>query len=70
MHQAKQACQQRRQQLTELMQAEGLALAEWEHRVSGMAGFLNHAEGSAEELVAQAKAFSQAHAPGLQGYAV
>ncbi|KAL4452671.1 hypothetical protein ABPG75_008333 [Micractinium tetrahymenae] len=63
---------QRREQLMALLSAEGLPLADWQHRVPGMASFLFSGTGNAEELVAQAKAFSQAAnpPPGLQAYAV
>ncbi|KAL4452675.1 hypothetical protein ABPG75_008337 [Micractinium tetrahymenae] len=72
VHQAQEARSQRREQLTTLMSGEGLNLVDWQHRVPGMHAFLVSGTGSAEELVAQAKAFSQAADPPpcLQAYAV
>ena len=71
-YQASQARTQRREQLVALLAAEGLDLAVWQYRIPGTHGFINHGSGSAEALVAQAVAASQAAnpPPGLQAYAV
>lgn len=71
-HQNLKAQEQRRAELAALLQAEGLSLAAWQSHIPGMDAFMTHSSGSAEALVAQAVAASQAACPlpGLQPYPV
>lgn len=63
---------QRREQLSALMVAEGLALGDWEWRLPGLRLYLQTGGGelTAEEFVAQAWALSQPAPAGVQAYAV
>lgn len=69
-HERLQLKAQRREQMTALMTEAGLSLPEWEWRVPGLRGFLLTGTGSAEALVAQARAMSQPAPAGIQAYAV
>lgn len=72
MHQAAQERAQRRQQLSELMAAEGLSLVDWEWRLPGLHSYLHSGSGNktAEEFVAQAQAMNGQGAAVVNAYAV
>lgn len=64
--------EQRREQLTALMAAEGLSLVNWEWRLPHLHSYLHNGGGdrTAEEFVAQARAMSGQGAAVANAYAV